>query len=544
MTKSIVALALILFLAGILRFYDLSHLPNGLHWDEQDTGYQADSLIKTGRDYFGRPLPLFFHSFADWRTPILIYAAAPFVKVFGLTPLAVRLPSAISGVISVFLIYLLASSLFKSPKISRFASVVLALSPWHVLYNRQSVESSIMLTFLLLGTLAFYKHWKIAAGLFLGLAVASYSPAKFFVPLFLLTLLLVYRRKFFATAITFLLISTPILWDGFFGPSATRFHDLSIFTDPTVSAQVDQARFISSASFGVPQTPGMQPRILDKWLFNKPQIWLTAFLHNYFRTFSTEYLFVRGDTEPRHSPGKDSIGQLHLIEVAPFLLGLFALLTLPEFRKSKSILIFWLLVSPIPSALTRGGGPHAARTFLLLPALVLVIALGLKYLYSHHKPAFFGYCILYFISCIFIYNYFFGPYRFESAKPFQWGFDQAIKIARQNSPKYDHVYLDFRQDSPLMSYLFTTRLDPAQFQSLHPLPVTQPFPDTSANQFGNIVLLHPGTRFWTNIFDTSHYRGRNLIISAADQPLLNTQITDKQTISYPDSSPAFFIFSR
>ena len=141
-------LVAILVLAGILRFWDISHLPNGLHWDEQDTGYQAYSLLKTGKDYFGNVLPLFPHSFADWRTPVFVYSAIPFVKLLGLTPLAVRLPSAISGILSVILIYYLANQLFKKP-VGILAALVLSLSPWHVLYGRQSVECNIMLLYLL-----------------------------------------------------------------------------------------------------------------------------------------------------------------------------------------------------------------------------------------------------------------------------------------------------------------------------------------------------------------------------------------------------------
>ena len=112
-------LASILVLAAVLRFWDIGKLPNGLHWDEQDTGYQAYSLLKTGRDYFGNPLPLFPHSLAEYRTPVFIYSAVPFVNLLGLTLTSVRLPAAIFGTISVLLIYILANLLFENLKIKR-----------------------------------------------------------------------------------------------------------------------------------------------------------------------------------------------------------------------------------------------------------------------------------------------------------------------------------------------------------------------------------------------------------------------------------------
>jgi len=115
--KNVLILAGIVILASLLRFYDIDKLPNGLHWDEQDTGYQAYSLLKTGKDYFGNTLPLFPHSFADFRTPVFIYSSVPIVKFFGLTPFSVRVISAVSGILSVILIFYLARELTPFPSL-------------------------------------------------------------------------------------------------------------------------------------------------------------------------------------------------------------------------------------------------------------------------------------------------------------------------------------------------------------------------------------------------------------------------------------------
>jgi len=201
--RRITLLGFIVFISAFLRLYDIHKLPNGLHWDEQDSGYQAYSLLKTGKDYFGNSLPLFPHSLADFRTPVFIYSSIPFVKLLGLTPLSVRLPSAISGVLSVILIYYFANLLFDAwdLRIGLLASLTLALSPWHVLYGRQSVECNIMLPYLLLSLITFYKglknhNWFILSGLFFALTTATYSPAKFFSPAILLTLFIIHYSVF------------------------------------------------------------------------------------------------------------------------------------------------------------------------------------------------------------------------------------------------------------------------------------------------------------------------------------------------------------
>jgi len=46
--------------------------------------------------------------------------------------------------------------------------------------------------------------------------------------------------------------------------------------------------------------------------------------------------------------------------------------------KEKWLIISWLLLAPIPSALTKDGGNHATRLFLMIPPLVILSALGLN----------------------------------------------------------------------------------------------------------------------------------------------------------------------
>lgn len=550
--KQISALLLIIFLALILRFYDLGSLPSGLHWDEQDTGYQALSLFQTGRDYHGTPLPIFPHSFADYRTPVFIYSAVPVVAKLGLSAFSVRLPALIWGVLGVAAMYVLASLMFRDSKLGFGASALLALSHWHLQYSKKSVETISLSTLFLIGLACFYKGlkkpvWLILSGLFFGLATAAYSPGKLFVPLILSTLYVIHytnlrknlKYSFFG-ALAFLVIFLPVFADGLWGKSGTRFRDVSVFTDPTVATTVDQKRLDSLMASGVPREVGLSPRLIDKVLLNKPAEIGGKILSQYLTTLGTDYLFLRGDPEPRHSPSPDRIGMLQTIELIPFIFGIVVILT--THNPQLLTILFWFLIAPIPSALTRDGGGHAARTFILLPALILILTLGHKFLYQKSKILYTLYIILYTVSTIFIYGYYFTLYRSESAKPFQWGFDWVMSKAVNESSNYDRVYVDGRNDTLLMAYLFYHQKDPASFQKLLPLQDEEVFPGVRALRFGNIYLLSPGTRFWTNITTGS----RDLIISAADQPLLNDQIKSKQdTLVYPDTmTPAYYTFTK
>src|SRR3989344_5692592 len=84
------ALFVILLIASILRLWKLDEVPVSLFGDELEVGYQAYSILKTGKDYYGNPWPIHFHSLAEWRTPLYLYSAVPTVALFGISPLGVR----------------------------------------------------------------------------------------------------------------------------------------------------------------------------------------------------------------------------------------------------------------------------------------------------------------------------------------------------------------------------------------------------------------------------------------------------------------------
>ena len=46
-------LSLILLLAIFLRFFNLSNNPPSLYWEEAALGYDAYSILKTGKDFHG-----------------------------------------------------------------------------------------------------------------------------------------------------------------------------------------------------------------------------------------------------------------------------------------------------------------------------------------------------------------------------------------------------------------------------------------------------------------------------------------------------------
>src|SRR3989344_8659431 len=150
-------LILIATLALVLRLYQLGANPPSLDWDETAHGYNAYSVLKTGRDEYGHKFPLYFRSFDDYKPPLYTYLVVPSVALFGLTDYAVRFPSAFIGFLAVIFTYFMTLELLKSKKIAYFAAFFLSISPWHLQFSRVAFETNSAVFFSVLGTWALLK---------------------------------------------------------------------------------------------------------------------------------------------------------------------------------------------------------------------------------------------------------------------------------------------------------------------------------------------------------------------------------------------------
>src|SRR3989338_1229714 len=135
MLKNNLSLIFIFILATVLRFYQLGQNPPSLNWDETAHGYNAYSILVTGRDEYGYRLPLSFRSFDDYKPPLYTYLVVPSIAVFGLSDFAVRFPSAAIGVLAVLATFLMVYELFKNYKIALLSAFFLCISPWHLQFS-------------------------------------------------------------------------------------------------------------------------------------------------------------------------------------------------------------------------------------------------------------------------------------------------------------------------------------------------------------------------------------------------------------------------
>ena len=299
----------ILILAAFLRLYSLDKFPIGLNADEAALGYNAYSLIQTGKDEHGATWPMVFRSFDDYKLPAYVYLDIPFVVAFGLNVWSVRLPSALLSIASVFLVYLLVSALkiFSDKKKDHVFALVsvflLAVSPWHLQFSRGAWEVNVGTFFLILGVYGFIKGLKNSRylslfSLSLALSLYTYQTPRIVAPLLVVALILIYRKSLFkkenlkgiivAAAIGLALL-IPVAFQLLSKEGQSRFSGVSIFADSGPLSYVLEQR----------RTSANPNSIITKIKYNRYTAYAGDFLKNYLSHYSPKFLFISGDVIDR-----------------------------------------------------------------------------------------------------------------------------------------------------------------------------------------------------------------------------------------------------
>ena len=298
---------IILFLVGIFfRIWRLERTPIELFGDEIDVGLQAYSILTTGKDYLGNELPLMFHSFSEYRLPMQLYLDVPFIKIFGLKEIGVRAPAVLMGFISLAFFYYLIKKLFDK-HLAVIATLFLLFSPWHFNFSRQANDAGILLPFIIGGALFFikgikdYKYLFLSAILF-ALSIYTYAIAAIFTPIFVLALIIIYRKEVsnyglikivFVAGVGFLIL-LPYLKFMLNGIASQRFSSISVTSGDSIFQEVvDKRRWSES--------------LLTRFYYNTKAITLDRVVKNYLTSFSTTFLFSKGD--PNMRQGIEGFGQ-------------------------------------------------------------------------------------------------------------------------------------------------------------------------------------------------------------------------------------------
>lgn len=476
--KKTIGLLILIFLFGLgLRLFNLASFPPALNWDEVSHGYNAYSILKTARDEWGQFLPLAnFRAYGDYPLPANLYLSLPSIALFGLNELAIRLPHALFGSLTILACFFLTQGLGFSSGLSLLAALLVAITPWTFFPSRFVVQSNLSVFLITTGLAFFFKRKEKSfflplSALFLGLSVYSYHNARIFVPLFIVVLFFLYRQEWFTwwqkkrktllTTILLLVIFFLPLIPILLGSEAQARATWVSIIDQGAINQIIESRLNSQL-----------PSFLTNLFYNRPVYFLTHFLTNYLGYFSPRFLFFKGGTQYQFSVPNQ--GLLFPICLPFFYLGLGLLLYLGLIKKEKisQMLILWFLLGLIPAAITRGQG-HVIRATTVLPLPQVFVSLGVfqtfKFLEKKIKKS--GLIlVIVFLLIIFLslFNYlsiYFGSYARDYSWSWQYGYKQAVKFIENHYQDYDKILITKKYGEPHEFLLFYLQWDPAAYRN-------------------------------------------------------------------------------
>ncbi|MCM8787909.1 MAG: glycosyltransferase family 39 protein [Candidatus Omnitrophica bacterium] len=526
----------LVFLSFILRFFLLGSMPQGFSSDEASLGYNAYSILKTGKDEFGIPFPLAFRAFGEYKAPLYIYITAPFVALFGLNEFAIRFPSALFGSLTVICLYFLVKELFNKEKLAFLSSFILSISPWHLQFTRIAYEGSIMLFLVVAATLFFVKAAKksnyllISISLF-ALTFYSHYSVRVFIPLYVLSLVIIFKKQLLRikkhvilAVLLGLVILLPLLPFLFSKEGTTRASYISFLTDQGVTFGINEKRaehLWSKLNFFVP----------SQFLHNKAVEYSLRFVSNYISHFDLTFLFFIGDEDKLF---KTPFTGLFLLSFLPLLLvGLYKLSS--QDYPNKKIVVSWLFLSPIASALTRLPA-SGNRAFIMIIPLTIIIGFGFitiyEYLIKHNKKFILVLGLIFFIFEYLLYlDSYYIHLAIKNAADNRLAKKDVIKLVKNLEKNYDQVWLTNR-GIDYIHLLFYLKYPPTDYQKQAKLD--------SLNEFGFGTVTGFDKYKFARVpkyFDLS----KNIlyVASSGEQPQGLTPLT--KTL-YPDGRDAYLIF--
>jgi len=353
-----VCVVAIVIIATFLRLYQITEFPPGLYPDEAMNGNNALEALATG-DF------KVFYPENNGREGLFINIQAAFLSVFGNEPWALRLPSAIFGILTILGLYLLLKQLWNK-NVALLSAFFMATSFWHINFSRIGFRV-IMAPFFLIWAIyllvpAFHqsgsKKWgsaalvALAGGIFYGLGFHTYIAYRA-TPILILVLLFAFWGKakkenwlpnFYKAAgifiATTIVVTLPILYyfaahpQDFLG----RTTQVSIFSSATP---------VKDLISNIAQTIGM---------FN-----------------------ISGDWNWRHNIAGHPL--LFWPVGIAFLLGIAV--AIRKFRFP----LWWFGVAALPVVVSNEGIPHALRAILMAPAVFMLAGLGGVQIYEFLKKS-------------------------------------------------------------------------------------------------------------------------------------------------------------
>lgn len=505
---------IVLFLISFFpRIISLSSLPPSPNWDEVSQGYNAYSILHTAKDEWGQTLPLIFRAYGDYKLPLYTYLTTIPVAIFGLNSFAIRLISVLAGSLLPLVIFLI----LKPPTSTTSAfltALIIALSPWSIFLSRIALEANL---FLLLFFLSLYyltrQKFSLSAG-FYALSLMTYNSSRVLLIPYLIALFFSIHHHRYSLIQNLRHFLFPIL--------------LLIIVILQTLSPVGQARYqwVSLLDSGAINRLNQLRQTYPRLLVNKLTYFSFTATKNYLAHFHPAYVFHSGASHSQFN-----IPNFYLITplLLPFLIiGFFTL-------KRHPLILFFLLISPLPSAITRDA-PQILRSLTFLPLLCLIIGLGIHQLLSSKfpRPLVIGSILLIVAISQFQFWPRYQQYGRQYSSSWQYGYQQAIDYLKPLYSQYQQIVFTKKYGEPHEFLVFFWPWHPSHFQQFKQWDYHANW--YWVNAFDKFIFKND----W-EISDYSPLSSTLLVTSPGNYPI--DRANRLTTINFLDGTPAFDIIS-
>ncbi len=447
----------------------MGEIPAGIHPDEESHGYNAFSLLETGKDRYGQSLPILFRSFGSYQPPLYTYLSILPVKVFGNTIFSARFLSATAGVSLVWITYLFALQIFNDrykKKLALISAFIIAISPWSIFFNRLTAEGSLGVTVFTLSILFFIYSLKKRiffpiACLALGLSTHAYYSERIISILFLPIFILLYRDYLFKNNKRWILIGFAIFL-------VTLIPHLMIASSGALTRRLAQVGLLSGGYTGV------------------------DVIKKYVTYFSPANLFF--DTGENLGRLSSDMGVFYNWLIIPFFAGI-RFVNKYLSKGFLKLLISLFLLTPVSAALT-GDSFYPLRILDLIWLFSLIISMGVFSIYEVFPKKITLVLLIsaFIISIISFYISYFVLFKYERAKDYGYGYVSLMNYLKKY-PNYQIIIDSTREYGAGLRIAYLTRYDPGDLQKQLHSQLKTPYYSADVNQYENYKIGNVETHF-------------------------------------------------
>lgn len=451
-------------------------VPSGLNRDEAALGYNAFSLLKTGKDEWGKQWPVVFRSFGDYKLAGYIYATVPSVGLFGLNALAVRLPSLLAGIAMIPLAYIFTTSFIPMKRIGVFAAGIQAIAPWALHYSKVAFEANFALMLFVLGlTFVIREAPRCTAKSCLGILLVFFSLITYNAPLIILPvimLMMLLWKKRPVKSVVFLALGVVIAFLLVF-PATQSKRAITIFSDEGVKTTLMNGRFLAGSN------------MFQRIYYSRPVYYSLVVAKQYVSSFHPQFLVIRGGQNPWHqAPGTAHLSwTLYALAILGLLVGW------KVFRREDNLLVYGIFfASPLASAITSDA-PQATRMLLFFFMMTFFAAVGVFWIFLYSKWIARGVVVAATFELFFYMQIYLGSFAQHPQVEWLAGFDKAIVKAEQLRTSNETIAIIGDQHYMYIYPLFYEKVDPTEFRS-----TVQYYPNdalglSQVKQFGHYTFI-------------------------------------------------------